>query len=293
MSSSRETFSLDKRQVRRAFDRAALTYDQAAVLQLEVGTRLLERLQYILHIPQTILDIGSGTGKITTLLSSQYKKSSIFALDLSEAMLQQVHSRQSWYSRFMKRIRPVCGDAESLPIADASCDMVISNLTLQWCNDLDKSFAEIRRVLRPGGMLLFTTFGPDTLKELRNSWSEADQFQHVSRFIDMHDIGDALLRAGLAEPVMDVEHFTLTYNSVSELMKDLRAVGATNASVERRQGLTGKNNLRTMIDAYEKYRQDDVLPASYEVVYGHAWAPVKTGQQQPPEIHIADITSKN
>ena len=152
--------------------------------------------------------------------------------------------------------------------------MVFSNLTLQWVNQLEQTLREVARVLRPGGMLLFSSFGPDTLNELQQAWQAADAYTHVNAFIDLHDVGDAMLRARLAEPVMDAERFTLTYADVYKLMRELKAIGAHNVTLQRARGLTGKTVFKRVEQAYEQFRQDGVLPASYEVVYGHAWAPL-------------------
>ncbi|MGD8617251.1 MAG: malonyl-[acyl-carrier protein] O-methyltransferase BioC, partial [Gammaproteobacteria bacterium] len=130
----------------------------------------------------------------------------------------------------------------------------------------------LRRVLRPGGLLLFTTLGPDTLRELRDSWAAVDGYSHVNLFLDMHDVGDRLVRARFADPVMDVERLTLTYPDVWKLMRDLKQVGAHNVTTGRPRGLMGKSHMRRLGAAYERYRTDGVLPASYEVVHGHAWA---------------------
>ncbi len=178
----------------------------------------------------------------------------------------------------------ICGDLEALPLQSGSVDLLWSSLALQWCNDLDATFSGMRRVLAPNGLLMFSTFGPDTLKELRQAFSQVDGYSHVSRFQDMHDIGDALMRAGFAEPVMDMEHFTLTYDTASGLMRDLKALGAHNATRGRRQGLAGKSAWKRMEAAYEKLRQDGRLPATYEVIYGHAWAPnqLPDGRQVVP-----------
>jgi malonyl-CoA O-methyltransferase len=171
----------------------------------------------------------------------------------------------------LRRFERVCADAQRLPLAEASVDLIYSNLMLQWCNDLDALFAEFSRVLKPGGLLTFSTFGPDTLKELRVAWSSVDSHTHVHRFIDMHDIGDALVRAGLSEPVLDVETFTLTYETTLALMGDLKAIGAHNAAAGRAPGLTGRGRLIAMSAAYERFRTSGRLPATYEVVYGQAW----------------------
>lgn len=262
-------YVLSKAQLRASFERAAPVYDQVAVLQREVGARLLERLALVRMVPQVVLDVGAGTGNSTQGLARQYRKARLIALDLAVAMLRQVRRRSPW----LRSWQLVCGDAERLPLADASCDLVFSNLTLQWCQDLDSAFAEMRRVLRPGGLLLFSTLGPDTLKELRASWAAADGRTHVNAFIDMHDVGDALLRARFAEPVMDMETLTLTYADARGLMRDLKTLGAHNVTAGRAHGLTGKGRLTAMLAAYEGLRCDGVLPATYEVVYGHAWVP--------------------
>jgi malonyl-CoA O-methyltransferase len=266
-------FHIDKQRVRHAFDRAAGDYDRVAVLQREVGNRLLERLDYIRLRPNTITDIGAGTGYLSKHLAQRYKQASVIALDIAPNMLRRARRHAGILARLLRCQSFVCADAERLPLADQSTDMIFSNLTLQWCGDLDRVFAEFRRVLRPGGMALFSTFGPDTLKELRDSWSAADGAVHVSAFIDMHDIGDALLRSGFVDPVMDAERFTLTYPDVYMLMRELKLLGAHNAARGRNHSLTGKGRLRAMTAAYELHRDNGTLPASYEVVYGLAWAP--------------------
>ncbi len=274
MTNDNHDFYLDKARVRAAFDRAALRYDDAAVLQSEVRNRLLERLDLVKIQPQTILDVGAGTGHSSAALLQRYKKAEVIAVDVAHGMLLQARRRNSSWRPWQKVPTLVCGDAERLPFADACVDLIFSNLTLQWCNDLDHTFKEFRRVLKPGGLLMFTTFGPDTLKELRQSWRNVDGFNHVNAFIDMHDIGDAMMRARLAIPVvMDMENFTLTYATVRHLMRDLKTIGAHNVTAGRARGLTGKGRMQAVHAEYEKYRRDDLLPATYEIVYGHAWAP--------------------
>ncbi len=260
-------YVLDQQAIRRAFNRASGHYDASAVLQVEVGTRLLQRLDLVSIDPALILDAGCGTGQAIRPLLRRYRGSSVIALDLSEGMLRQARKRRRWF----RSASPVCADASGLPLRDGSVDLIFSNLMLQWCSDLDAVLAEFRRVLRTGGLLSFTTFGPDTLRELRDAWREADGHVHVSRFLDMHDIGDALVRAGLAEPVLDVDYFCLTYDSVTDLMRDLRAIGASNAAGGRNRSLTGPGRLRTVASAYEKHRREDRLPATWEVVFGFAW----------------------
>ena len=272
-----QQFIPDKHLVRQAFDRAAESYDEAAVLQREVGERLLDRLDLVRLRPQRILDLGCGTGVGSRALMKRYPKAEIVALDLSTAMLRKARKR----APLLRRLPAVCADAERLPLRPASFDLIFSNLTLQWCYDLDATFTGLVRSLRPEGLLMFSTFGPDTLTELRQSWASVDQNPHVNAFIDMHDIGDAMVRAAFADPVMDVERFTLTYSQPRDLMRDLKAIGAHNVSPGRRKSLTGKQSLAAMEAAYEGFRAEDGrLPASYEVVYGHAWAPREMPQRR-------------
>ncbi len=274
---------IDRQWIRRSFDRAATRYDAAAVLQREVANRLLERLELIRLQPAMVLDVGSGTGYASGLLRKRYPAAHVLELDFAPAMLRQARAKLSWLERWRRRRHPVCGDAMALPLADASVDMIFSSLALQWCNDLDTVFAEFRRVLKPGGLLLFATLGPDTLKELRASWARVDRHPHVSPFLDMHDIGDALVRARLADPVMDVEHLCLTYATVHDLMNDLKTLGSRNATRGRHTAMTGRQRLQAMTRAYEDFRRDGVLPATYEVAYGHAWAPEHDERQRRAE----------
>jgi malonyl-CoA O-methyltransferase len=260
--------SPDKRLARRSFEHAAATYDQAAALQQEIGRRLLQRLDIMRLQPRRILDLGSGTGQCIPALFSRYRKSQVVALDIALSMLMQARKRSHW----LRRPRCVCGDAERLPFADSSFDLVFSNLMLQWCSDLNGTFSELQRVLKPGGLLLFTSFGPDTLSELRHSWGRVDRHSHVNRFVDMHDVGDALVRTRFADPVMDMEKITVTYPDVRTLMRDLKQIGAHNVTGGRPRGLTGRSRMQTVVSNYERYRRDGVLPATYEIVNGHAWA---------------------
>jgi len=272
---SRQVF--DRQQVRRAFDRAAGQYDRFAVLQHEVSKRLLEKLDIVKLQPSWILDAGSGTGSAIPGLFGRYRRAQLVALDLSEAMLRQA----ARHGGFLRSPHRVCADIEQLPFADDRFDLFFSSLSMQWCNDINTALKEALRVLKPGGLLVFTTFGPDTLKELRHSWAQVDGDEHVNRFLDMHDIGDFLLADGFAEPVMEAERLTVTYDTVDALMHDLKAIGANvTASEAKQKGLLGRSALQTVRQAYEAFRENGVLPASYEVIYGHAWKPLqkKTGR---------------
>ncbi len=269
---------LDKQAVRAAFARAAAHYDAAAVLQREIADRLLARLDYMRIAPHQVLDLGCGTGYATALLARRYPRARVTGVDLAQAMTRAAQARTLarlpfGLGRVLRRSRFVAGDAEALPFANASFDLIFSSLVLQWC-DPDMAFRECRRVLKPGGLFLFTSFGPDTLKELRAAWRAVDGEAHVHTFIDMHDLGDALVRAQFADPVMDVEPLTLTYPDVPGVLRDLKAIGAHNAAAARRATLTGKAHFARFVQAYEVFRRaDGRLPASYETVYGHAWAP--------------------
>jgi malonyl-CoA O-methyltransferase len=280
-----EDFILDRRAVRAAFDRASGQYDAAAGLQTRVREELLSRLDLINLAPDVVVDLGCGTGQGARKLKDRYRGAQVIGLDTSLGMLRQTRRHSGW----LRPLQRVCADAFQLPFREHSVDLVFSNLMLQWCDDLDRVLAEVRRVLRPEGFFTFTTFGPDTLRELRSAWAAADGGSHVSGFRDMHDIGDAVGRAGLSEPVMDVERLTLVYPDVAAITRDLKAIGAHNATAARARGLTGKGRWRRMTEAYEQQRQAGGLPATYEVVYGAAWgargrpaAPLREGEVRIP-----------
>lgn len=262
---------LDKRRYRQAFNRAAAQYDNAAVLQREVGQRLLERFDYMRIAPEVILDAGSGTGFCSEKLLQRYKNAHVIQLDIAPAMLQYSKNKLGWWDKVFGKQSFLCADTDQLPLGSQSVDLIFSNLTLQWCDNLDNTFAEIQRVLKPEGLLMFSTLGPDTLKELRECWQIVDDRVHVHPFIDMHDVGDALLRNTFSDPVIDMEMITMTYQDARTLMRDLKAIGAHNASTAGSKGLTGKQHFKQMLDAYEIHRDKGVLPATYEVIYGQAW----------------------
>jgi malonyl-CoA O-methyltransferase len=267
-------FALDTARVRRSFDRAAATFDAAAVLHAEVRANLLARLDLMKLAPRVAVDAGAGTGHAARELKGRYPKSLVIALDSSRCMLRQAARRQFWLRRFAR----VQADAEQVPLADGGVDLIVSNLMLPWCNP-DRVFAEFRRVLAPQGLLCFTTLGPDTLRELRSAWRQVDSHTHVNQFTDMHDVGDALVRAGFTSPVLDVERYTLTYIDVRRVAADLKATGARNATAGRARGLTGRHGFAALQTAYEAFREDGRLPATYEVVFGHAWAPMTAARR--------------
>jgi malonyl-CoA O-methyltransferase len=264
---------IDRRAVRRAGSRAAASYAGAAVLAREVETRMLERLQYVKLEPGRILDAGCGDGDGAAHLAKIYPHAQLLGLDFAYPMLQAARRREPWLRRTLKRspVDYLCADFAAVPLPAASVDLVWSNLALHCAGDPQPALKELRRVLRVGGLLMFSCYGPDTLKELRSAFAGRDGAAHVLDFTDMHDLGDMLAASGYAAPVMDMEMITLTYADVDALLADLRASGQVNVLSGRRRGLTGKGVFGAMRAAYEQLRRDGSLPASYEIVYGHAW----------------------
>jgi len=284
-----DSFRLDKAGVRAAFDRASSSYEAAAVLQSQVAAELLSRLAPFDFSPNVILDLGAGTGRASADLKRRYRGSTVIALDLAPGMLREAARHQRLFRRFER----VCADAARLPLASASVDIVFSNLMLQWCDPLDDALAEVRRVLKPQGHFVFSTFGPDTLMELRAAWAEVDSHSHVSRFLDVHDVGNALMRSGLLEPVLDVDRHQVAYKDAVTLMRDLKSIGARNETAGRPRTLLGRNHLQRVFKAYEAFRQDGRLPATYEVVYGAAWGtagrPARSAHHSEVAISPSDI----
>lgn len=259
---------LDKKIIRQHFNRATESYDLAAVLQQEVAKRLSERLDYIKIDPQTTLDMGCGTGFISKDLLQRYSKSKVISLDSAFNMTRKCSKQGGWF----RKPSGVCADAEALPIKPDTVDLIVSNLMLQWCNDLEKTFTGFHQVLASNGLLLFSTLGPDTLQEVRQSWQSVDEAPHTSSFMDMHDIGDALLKAGFIDPVTDMEVITMTYSSVRQLMADIKQTGASNAHSQQVKGLMGKKKFATFEKNYQDFKTDEGLfPATWEIIYGHAW----------------------
>jgi malonyl-CoA O-methyltransferase len=281
-----DPFRLDSTRVRRAFERAASTFDSAAVLHHEIGQRMAERLALVKLRPEVILDAGCGTGDAAAELRTRFPSAWLVGLDLAWPMLMAAQRRTTTTAAPERSILGrwlgnrgeaqgsasfVCADAGRLPLAGGGFDLVWSNLALQWINEPSRAFSEFQRVLRVGGLLMFTTFGPDTLLELRAAFAGVDGATHVHRFIDMHDLGDMLVHAGFAEPVMDMEKLTLTYRDASGLLRDLKATGAQNATIGRPRGLMGRERWQRVLGGLERFRREGRLPATFEVVYGHAW----------------------
>jgi malonyl-CoA O-methyltransferase len=284
----RDSFGLDRRAVARAFDRASGSYDAAAELQARVRNDLIDRLTELKIEPATLLDLGAGTGHSTRALKRKFPKALVIAADIAPGMLAQARQQSRWLRRF-ERVR---ADAYSLPFRDASLDVVFSSLMLQWCDELDAVFSEIARVLKPGGLLLFSTFGPGTLAELREAWAAGDAANnHVNHFFDPHALGTALTHAGLAEPVLDVDRIVLRYDDALTLMRELKAIGAHNVTRGRPRGLTGRHRLEAMTRAYEALRRDGKLPATYEVINAVSWGGDRRESHEFPRETVIPASS--
>lgn len=264
------THGIDSGVARRRFARAAATYADASRLEAEVGARMLERLELVKLAPRRILDAGSGPPRRTLL--QRYPHAEAIALDFSLAMLRA--SRFAWFRR---KPRPVCGDLTRLPLADGSVDLAWSNMALHWVADPLAALRELHRVLAAEGLLMFSTLGPDTLKELRAAAGEA----RVHAFADMHDIGDTLVACGFSAPVMDMEVLTIAYRGPDALLEDLRRSGQTSARRDRPRGLTGRRFLQRLRSAL-----GDAPRASFEIVYGHAWKPAPRAPQDAKTIRF-------
>ena len=263
-----EAHYLDPVLLAQTFSKAAKTYNAVAHLQQEVCERTFERLEFTTIKPELIVDVGCGTGFASKLLKAKYKKAKLISIDLAEGMLQQARKQFSWW----KKPKFICADAAHLPLASNSVDLLFSSLMLHWSNDIAAVVKEWSRVLKPNGLLMFATLGPDTFKELKAAWAQVDNLVHVNAFPDMHDIGDALLKGKLADPVMDMEFITVTYTKVEKLLRELKALGVNNRNAGRSRKVTTPAALKAMYAAYDTFKlESGRLPATYEVVYGHAW----------------------
>ncbi len=286
----------DSRQVRRAFSRSAASYAAAAQLQHQVEARLLESLDYLddpalkRTPPQRVLDLGCGTGTAAAAMQKRWPKAQVLAMDLALPMLQQAQRGSSRWNLFARTPQAVCADARALPLADGSLDVLFSNLCLQWIDDLDAVLAGFRRALKPQGLLLVSTFGPETLWELRDAFAHADDRPHVSPFGDIAGFGDALVRAGFHQPVIDREVDMTHYPDLPSLMRELRAIGATNALHSRRHTLTGRARFTAAANAYDGMRtRDGLLPATWETISAMAWAPKAGTPIREGDVDVASV----
>jgi len=267
------------RDIRRRFDRAAASFDSADFVHDVTRDGLVARLEPLLLEPTTILDIGSATGATGRLLRKRFKRAHIVSLDLSQKMLTQAKGRKSWFSRASF----VQGDAHQLPFANASFDMVVANQLLPWTPEPQPVFEEVARVLKDGGVFAFATLGPDSLCEIGRAWAGVDNGVHVNPFADMHDIGDGIVRAGLRDPVLDVDRLVVAYENASRLFADLTHAGARNSLASRSRGLTGRGRFAAMTTALAD--DQGKITLNLELVYGHCWG---AGPKNDPDNYRID-----
>ena len=267
---------INKKIKRIAFNRAAMTYDDYSVLQKQISLDLFDRLSLIKIAPNFILDLGSGTGENNSGFKNIYKNKNIINYDFSERMLMRAKSKEKDFLGLNKLLGKnntsyICGDMEHLPIKKNLIDLVWTSSSLQWCNDLNKTFLGVKEILNYGGLFIFSTFGPKTLTELSAINKKLSQNDTVNSFTDMHQIGDMLVANGFSDPVLDSDEYTLTYSNVEKLFVDIKSIGATSSNALQNKGLRGRNHFKRMAAEYDKYKKSGLLPATYEVIYGHAW----------------------
>lgn len=249
-----------KTRIKQAFSLAAQSYDQVAELQREVGGQLLSRIAAE-GLEGWLLDLGCGTGFLTDGLLRQTGSRQIIALDLAFAMLQVAHSKLAGTGR----LRYICADAENLPLATASLDGVMSNLALQWCGRLDRAFADIGRVLKPGGRLVFSTFGDGTLLELENAWAQVDDDRHVNEFYTQQQLQQLLREADFRNIDCHGTLYQSHYGGIMDLLRELKQLGARTVITRRTRHLTGKQRLQAMMDAYQQ-QGNGPITASFHVI---------------------------
>lgn len=271
-----------------AFNRCAKQYEQAAKVQEEIGRRLFERLDYLKINPRYVLDLGCGTGLFSRELKKKYPDALVISLDLAFEMLKQTQKKQ----RLWRKWPLTCGDMAHLPFADGVFDLVFANQVVHWVNPLSTGVSEINRVMRADGCLMFSTLGPDTFTEIRQSFASADLFAHTNMFADMHDVGDCLMKERFLDPVMDMERLTVHYPNLQNLVRALKDQGVRNVNSARNPGLTGRQVWTTFEKAYQTLcAENGSYPLTYEVVYGHAWkgASRRAGAQVETLIPISAI----
>jgi malonyl-CoA O-methyltransferase len=267
--------------IRRRFDRAAPDFDTADFVHAVTRDGLLMRLEPLLLQPQTVLDLGSATGATGRLLRQRFKRARVVSLDLSRAMLRMARKNRGWFSRSSF----VQGDAHRLPFADSTFDLIVSNQLLPWAPEPQAVFEQVSRTLKKGGVFVFASLGPDSLREIERAWSVVDDLPHVNRFPDMHDIGDGLVRAGLADPVLDVDRLSVSYDDADKLFADLTQAGGRNSLAARTRGLVGRGRFQAMVDALSTSRSDGSILLDLELVYGHCWG---SGPKKDPENYQID-----
>lgn len=272
----------DYQALKRGFNKTAKTYDVNAEFSRNTGAQLLERLSGLKIKPKRILDIGAGTGHLGQSLQKLYPKAKIFNLDLAEQRLRiaQKKDKHSPKQNF------ICADAHALPFSDQSFDLIVSNLCWHWMDHLGQAIYEAKRILKIGGTLLFTTVGPDTLRELNAAFYAASNNPHINRFFDMHDVGDALLKAGFADPVMDIEYASLKFKNLDALFKMLRKTGEVNYLKLRQRGLSRKSVFQEVRKQYKNFKDTKTYPATFELVFGYAWRPKDRDPTPVKEVSV-------
>lgn len=263
--------------VQRRFDRAAADFDHSDFVHRRSFDGLMERLAPVSIKPSVILDLGSATGSGSRKLARQFRGARVVSCDASMQMLRRAKKRKS----LLSKVGEVQGDATCIPLQTGSADLVVANLLLPWIDDLGSCLREVARVLRTDGVFVFSSMGPDSLGEIRRAWNSLDRDWHVNAFPDMHDVGDAIVRAGLRDPVLDVDTFSVTYRDTASLYRDLTNCGGRNSLLHRRRTLTGRNRLRRMESELFGHFEAGPLSLGLELVYGHAWGggPPQTGSE--------------
>lgn len=257
-----------KQEICNAFNKNAQDYEQAAIVQREIGDRLFERLDYLKIQPRSVLDLGCGSGYFSKQLKKRYPKALIVGLDLAIEMLSQSKAKQSW----LKQWPLVNADMTSMPFPTGTFDLVFANQAIHWVNPVNLVMQEINRVMNVDGCFMFSTLGPDTFRELREAWAFADPYAHTNNFMDMHDLGDAMLMEHFLDPVVDMEKLSVHYATLSSLVRALKSQGVRNINLARNQGLTGKKPWRIFEESMALFcTEKGLYPLTYEVVYGHAW----------------------
>jgi malonyl-CoA O-methyltransferase len=255
-------------EISKSFNLHAAEYQKAAIVQKEIGERLVERLDYLNMTPRYILDLGCGPGYFSKLLKKRYPNAQIIGVDLALMMLHCAHHQQSIF----KKWNLVQADMLRMPFSSGMFDLVFANQVIHWGSSLQAVMQEINRVMNINGCFMFSTLGPDTFRELRHSWSKVHAYAHTNDFADMHDLGDILLSEQFVDPVVDMEMLTVHYDSLPQLLKALKAQGVRNINPERNQGLTGRKAFQAFEEAIQQFRTEEgQFPLTYEVVYGHAW----------------------
>jgi len=258
---------LNQLHVRSGFDRAATRFAGADFVHRTAAEGLMQRLQPIAIAPRHVVDLGSALGAGSRQIARHFPKARILSIDRSAPMLKRAKDSRGWFSK----VRELQADAAQLPLASGSVDYVFANLLLPWIDDVPACLREVARVLRKDGVFLFSTLGPDSLTVIRQAWSSVDDGPHVHHFADMHNLGDAVMQAGLSDPVLDIDYLSITYRDSGAILADLAAAGARNSLRDRRRSLTGKGRVARFRESLDDRAIDGVIELKLELVYGHAF----------------------